>query len=101
MSKKAATKDEKAHMGRVAALGCAICRMLGLGETPALVHHPRTGTGAGRRASHYDTIPLCPHHHDHTNESLHGLGRKAFEALFGITELELVRQTRALLGLAP
>ena len=31
------TKAEKAHMGRVAELGCAICRMLNYGPTPAEV----------------------------------------------------------------
>ena len=53
------TAAEKAHMGRVAALGCCLCRRYGWYGTPAEVHHIRTGTGAGKRASHYDTIPLC------------------------------------------
>ena len=33
------TIAERAHMGRVAELGCAVCRMLGYGPTPAEVHH--------------------------------------------------------------
>ncbi|MEN9885446.1 MAG: Recombination enhancement, RecA-dependent nuclease [Pseudomonadota bacterium] len=34
-------------MGRVAALGCIVCRKLGLGATAAEVHHLR-GNGWGR-----------------------------------------------------
>lgn len=85
------TKAEKAHMGRVAELGCAICRMLNYGPTPAEVHHQRTGVGAGRRGN--GLIPLCPEHH-RGNTGLHGMGRKAFEREYGITELELVEQTK-------
>ena len=48
------------------------------------------------RASHYDTIPLCPEHH-RGNSGLHGLGRKAFERRYTITELELLEEVRALL----
>lgn len=50
-------------MGRVAALGCALCRRLGYEDTPAQVHHIRTGVAKGKRASDYLTIPLCPEHH--------------------------------------
>ena len=84
-------------MGRVAELGCAICRLLGYGITPAEVHHQRTGMGAGKRAIHYQTIPLCPEHHRGAT-GLHGLGRKAFERTYGVTELELVEQTQKLAG---
>lgn len=88
-------------MGRVAELGCAICRMLGFGATPAEVHHPRTGIGAGRRSSHYASIPLCFPHHRGSNDALHVLGRKAFERRFGITEAQLTAQTQQLLGYQP
>ena len=54
-----ATKEEKEHMGRVASMGCVICRNLGLGESPAEVHHIGNGT-MGKRASNYEVIPLCP-----------------------------------------
>jgi hypothetical protein len=54
-----ATKAEKEHMGRVAALSCVVCRNLGLGESPAEVHHIGNGT-MGKRASNHETIPLCP-----------------------------------------
>ena len=90
----------KEYMGRVAALGCALCRMLGLGETPAEVHHRRTGTGAGRRAPDDETAPLCPAHHE-GQSGLHGMGRKAFESAYGVTEMELINRTREMLGLTP
>ena len=98
--KPAKTKAESAYLGRAASLGCALCRHLGLGQTPAEIHHPRTGTGAGQRAAHGDGFPLCPEHH-RGNTGLHGMGRKAFEAHYGITELELRDETHRLLGMAP
>lgn len=91
------TKAEKAHMGRVAELGCAICRMLGYGPTPAEVHHRRTAVGGGKRAPHVDTLPLCPEHH-RGNTGLHGMGRKAWERHFGVTEVELIEQTKKALA---
>jgi hypothetical protein len=87
------TKAEKQYMGKVAELGCILCKHLNLGETPAELHHPRTGTGAGRRASHMDVLPLCFLHH-RGNEGLHGMGRKAFEKYYGITELELLEKVK-------
>ena len=92
-----ATRAERDHMGRVAELGCALCRRYGYFGTPAELHHPRTGTGAGRRASHMDVIPLCPAHHRQGADGLHVLGRKAFERTHGVTERELLDETRRLL----
>ena len=93
------TKAEREHLGKVAALGCALA-WFKFGEyMDAEIHHPRTGTGAGRKASHFDAIPLSPHFHRLSNEALHVCGRKAFERLHGVTELELLDQTRARLGL--
>lgn len=94
------TKAEKAHMSRVAELGCILCRRYGHHDTPAELHHPRTGTGAGRRAAHTDVIPLCPHHHRSSNEALHAMGRKAWERHHGVTEMELLCDVRELLGVA-
>jgi hypothetical protein len=88
----------KKHMGRVAEFGCILCFRNGYAGTPAEVHHIRTGTGAGRRASDFDTIPLCPYHHRQSNEALHVMGRKAWERHHGVTELELLEQTKELLN---
>jgi len=86
----------KRHMGRVAALGCIICRRLGWGETPAQVHHIRTGQGAAQRAGDGLVLPLCPEHHQGAT-GLHGLGNRAFEARYKVTELELLDEVILLL----
>jgi hypothetical protein len=91
-ARKPALKHERAHMGRVAALGCMLCIHLGFGASPAEVHHPRAGMGMGMRASHLDGIPLCPAHH-RGPEGLHGLGTRAFERQYELTEADLLRLT--------
>lgn len=94
--KNAPTAAESRYLGEVAALGCALCRRLGYGPTPAEVHHPRRGTGFGK-ASHYDTIPLCTEHH-RGNTGIHGMGTKAWMAHYDISEAELTAETRAILA---
>ena len=85
-------KADKAHLSRVAALGCIICRR------PAAIHHIRTGQGMGQRSGPRETIPLCPDHHQHGGHggAIHA-GQETWEAKFG-TELELLAQVRAELG---
>lgn len=93
-------KAEREHLSKVSALGCALAWHK-FGEfMEAEIHHPRTGTGAGRKASHFDAIPLSPHFHRLSNEALHVMGRKAFERHHGVTELELLAQTRDRLNAA-
>ena len=92
------TAAEKRHLSRVVELGCALCRHMGYENTSAETHHPRTGVGAGRKAPHSDAIPLCPYHHRLGDLSIHAMGRKAWERFHLVTELELLAQTRALLG---
>lgn len=86
----------KRHMGRVAGLGCILCRRLGLGETPAQVHHIREGQGAAQRADDFLAIPLCWEHHQ-GGTGLHGLGVKRFERMYKVTELDLLADTLRLL----
>jgi hypothetical protein len=86
------TAAEKRLMAATAQLDCCICRRIGYYGTPAEVHHVRTGTGAGRRGA--DLVPLCPEHH-RGNTGLHGMGRKAFERAYGVTELALAEETKA------
>lgn len=88
--------SEPEYMEKVAGLGCAICARLGFGWRPAQVHHRRTGTGGGRRAKDTDTCPLCENHHTGA-DGIHQ-GRKNWELRFGITELELIRETQTRLG---
>lgn len=47
--------------------------------------------GAGQRNSNRNAIPLCPEHH-RGNTGYHGLGRRAFERTYGLTELDLLRE---------
>lgn len=82
----------KRHMGRVASVGCIVCRHLGYGTTPAQVHHIREEQGASQRAHDCLTIPLCPEHHT-GQTGIHGLGRKAFERTYKLTELDLLAMT--------
>jgi len=91
--KKPPTKAEEKHMGRVAALGCVVCRNLGHGPTPAQVHHIREGQGTGQRAGHFLTIPLCSDHHQWGGPGVaFHADRRAFERLYG-SELDLLDQT--------
>jgi hypothetical protein len=88
-----ATKLEKQRFRKIAELGCSLCRHLQLGETPAELHHIRR-TGVRSKSP---VIPLCPFHHRGANTSIHS-GRKWFEAHYGITEEELLEQTKRLIG---
>jgi len=95
--KNAPSAAESRYMGHVAALGCAVCRRIGLGATPAIVHHQRTGQGA-MRASHYRTAPLCPPHHQSSGYGVHDMGRDEFAAMYGFSEVDIVEETRATLA---
>lgn len=88
---------ERAHLDRLAQMGCCLCRMLGYGDTPAEIHHLRDGQGMGQRANHYQAIPLCPEHH-RGRDGLHGLGTRGFERRYGVTEAQLLERVRAELG---
>ena len=86
------TREEKDYMTLVVQLGCIVCRLIGFSGVPAEIHHQRSGTGAGRRASHFDTIPLCPGHHRFYPDAIH-VNATLFVELYG-SESELVRKTR-------
>lgn len=94
---KQATERESRHMGRIADMGCVLCRYLGFGHTHAHVHHLREGQGMGQRSSNYLTIPLCPEHHQGAT-GIHGMGTKAFERLYKLNELDLLAMTIELLS---
>ena len=78
---------------RTAALGCVLCQHLGYGSTPAHLHHIRR-FGAPRDSS--PVIPLCPEHHQ-GKTGVHGMGRKAFVAKYGLTEEDLLSVVQAML----
>jgi hypothetical protein len=89
-----ATKSEKEKYRKIAELGCSLCRHQGNEGTPAELHHIRR---TGRR-SDAPVIPLCPYHHRGSNTSIHGMGRRRFEAEYDVTEESLLAQTLELLG---
>ena len=84
------TKLEKEHYGKVARLGCILCKStLGYDDTPCEIHHIRR---LGGKRSLAPVIGLCPEHH-RGNTGIHGLGRKGFEARYGIDEQALLELT--------
>jgi hypothetical protein len=88
-----ATKSEKEKYRKIAELGCSLCRHQGNEGTPAELHHIRR---TGRR-SDAPVIPLCPYHHRGANTSIHGMGRRRFEAEYDVTEESLLAQTLELI----
>lgn len=98
MAKKKRGKAESDHLGRVAELCCIACQRIGYDDTPAEIHHIRTGQGISQRASDYDTIPLCHHHHrtGGYGNAIHA-GKAAFESRYG-TETELLKEVKRALG---
>ncbi len=91
------TKDEKKYLSRVADLGCYVCSLLGYEGTPAEIHHRRSGVGKAQRASNYEVLPLCPEHH-RGRTGIHGMGLRAFEREYGMTEVEMIEQVRLALS---
>lgn len=85
-------KAERAHLSQIAEQGCVLCLHLGYGRTPAEIHHLRSGMGMGQRNNNMNVIPLCPEHH-RGNTGFHGLGRRAFERKYGVTELDLLEMS--------
>lgn len=85
-----ATVSEREYMGRVAAIGCLICRRLGYGLHAAEVHHVRTGQGGAQRASNFLTVPLCPSCH-RGPKGIHG--DKSLLSLARVTEMDLLAET--------
>ena len=91
MAKKAKTKAEKLHMRSVAELGCIICDKMGFPGSPAELHHIMSNTGMGKKATNYEVIPLCPHHHRNSEESYHQ-SPKDFTDKWGSQE-DLLKET--------
>lgn len=87
--------SESRHLSRVADLGCIVCWLAGVKDTPAEIHHVREGQGMAMRASHFLTIPLCPDHH-RGKHGIHG-DRQAIKA-FKTDELGLLALTYERLG---
>lgn len=93
------TKTEREHVIRVAKLGCIACKQKGHFTPEVEIHHVRMHNGLGRKASHFEVLPLC---HVHHRTGGHGVafhaGRATWEAEFG-TEAELLWMVRKALGI--
>jgi Recombination enhancement, RecA-dependent nuclease len=91
------TNDEKKYLSRVAELGCFICNKMGYPDSPCEIHHRRSGVGKAQRASNYEVVGLCPEHH-RGRTGIHGMGLRAFEREYKMTEIEMVEQVRLALS---
>ncbi|PHM70327.1 Ref family recombination enhancement nuclease [Xenorhabdus sp. KJ12.1] len=87
------TNSEKQWLSDVASLGCIACRNLGLGASPAEIHHVRTGQGTAQRADHFSVLPLCPRHHRAGYPTGFHAAPKSWQAAHG-TEIELLAQIK-------
>jgi hypothetical protein len=76
-------------MGRVARIGCIVCSLMSLGETPAQVHHIREGRIA---RNDYLTIPLCPPHHTGPSMSVHMDKESLLRAIGVYSEFDLLAE---------
>jgi hypothetical protein len=79
-------------MARVAKVPCVLCARMGLGETPAQVHHLKLGTGASDRASDLLTIALCEFHHTGAG-GVHKLKEHGLYLRYKCSELDLLADT--------
>lgn len=77
------------HYDKVARLGCILCLYLGYKGTPCEIHHIRR---FGGKRDNAPVIGLCVEHH-RGNTGVHGMGRKAFESHYGISEETLLELT--------
>lgn len=82
----------KAHMARVAQLGCMIC-----GARPAEVHHVICGRYRQRKASDFEVIPLCAHHHRIGPLAIHN-SKSAWRDRYGADHDYLARVADILAG---
>ena len=76
----------KDYESRVRDIGCVVCNWLGLGRTPSSIHHVesvRDGLSA------YAIVPLCHEHHQGAT-GVHGLSRRGFEAMYKLTDIDLL-----------
>lgn len=87
----ASSKAER-HMARVAQVPCVLCTYMGLGESPAQVHHLKFGTGVSDRASDWLVIPLCYEHHQGPS-GVHMLKEKGLRLRYNLSEVDLLAMT--------
>lgn len=79
----------KAWKNKVASIGCILCIHLGLGKTPAMLHHVREGQGMSQRSSDWLVVPLCREHHQ-GKTGVHGA---EFYHRWKLDEMDLLAMT--------
>ena len=91
-------KSDREHLQKIAELGCIVCRNIGFDDSPAEIHHLRSGCGIGQRSAHQRAIPLCPPHHrtGGYGVAIHA-GQREWEKKFG-SEENLLEQVLSELG---
>jgi len=95
------TNAERERMDKLADLGCILTYYkTGVTGTPAAIHHMLTNRTPSRRSGHDRTIPLAPRYHQTSNEAIHVMGRKRWEAHHGVTEEELLALANEMIGVA-
>lgn len=77
------------HLDRIRSIPCVVCMELGLGETPSEAHHLESVRDGN---SDYAAVPLCTEHHRGAT-GVHGLRRRGFEAMYKLTEIDLLALT--------
>lgn len=77
------------YLSRVSDIGCILCKHLGLGQTPAEIHHVES---VRDELSDYAVVPLCPEHH-RCQTGVHGLRRRGFEMRYKLTDVDLLAMT--------
>jgi hypothetical protein len=89
---KRATQAEKAHMDRVAELGCILCKHLNAPQLSKTdLHHLREGQGMAQRASNWLVVPLC---HDSCHQGPLGIhGNKTLLRIAKADEMDLLAWT--------
>jgi len=83
-------KIESTYMGKVADLGCMVCKVLFSRFEPAEVHHIREGQGMAQRASNWLVVPLCTSCH-RGHQGLHG--DRSLMRIAKLEELDLLALT--------
>lgn len=83
--------EDPAYLARVRTLPCDVC-----GKAPSESHHPKglEFCGKGQKASDHDAFPLCSACHRTGPNAFHRIGKRPWEALYGL-QRDHATQTRA------
>ena len=89
-------QDAIKHMARVKELPCVVCGAYGVD-----VHHCMSGRYGSRKASDFETIPLCPRHHRHEyGPSAYHYSKAAWELEHGPDHGFIARTRKTIEGMS-